>query len=124
MKLYVGNLAFSVTDADLKEVFVPYGVVTDAFVLMDKTTRRSRGFGFITMGSQAEGEAAIEGLNGKEINGRRLTINEARPMEERAPRGDGGGYGGGGGYNGGGGGYGGGGGGRSDDRRKPRRDFR
>ncbi|MDH4470797.1 MAG: RNA-binding protein [Verrucomicrobiae bacterium] len=114
MKLYVGNLAFSVTDADLREVFAPFGTVTDSFVLMDKTTRRSRGFGFVTMGNQAEGEAAIAGLNGQEVNGRRLTINEARPMEERAPRGDGGGYGG---------GYGGGGG-RSDDRRKPRRDFR
>ena len=121
MKLYVGNLAFSVTDADLREVFAPFGTVTDAFVLMDNTTRRSRGFGFVTMGNQAEGEAAIEGLNGQEVNGRRLTINEARPMEERAPRTGGGGYGGG----GGGGGYGGGGGGgRSDDRRKPRRDFR
>jgi len=124
MKLYVGNLAFSSTDTDLREVFAPFGTVTDAFVLMDNTTRRSRGFGFVTMSAQAEGEAAIEGLNGQEVNGRRLTINEARPMEERAPRtgGGGGGYGGGG---GGGGGYGGGaGGGRSDDRRKPRRDFR
>lgn len=112
MKLYVGNLAFSATDADLREIFAPFGTVSDAFVLLDKTTRRSRGFGFVTMGSQTEGEAAINGLNGQEINGRRLTINEARPMEERPPRREGGGYGG---------GYGGG---RSDDRRKPRRDFR
>ncbi len=107
MKLYVGNLAFSVTDADLKEIFAPFGTVTDSFVLLDKTTRRSRGFGFVTMSSQSEGEAAIHGLNGKEVNGRRLTINEARPMEERAPRSNSGGYGGG----------------RSDDRRRPRRDF-
>jgi RNA recognition motif-containing protein len=117
MKLYVGNLAFSVTDTDLREVFAPFGTVTDAFVLMDNTTRRSRGFGFVTMSNQAEGEAAIAGLNGQEVNGRRLTINEARPMEERAPRGNGGG-----GYGGGGGG-GRSGGGRFDDR-KPRRDFR
>lgn len=108
MKLYVGNLAFSVNDADLREIFAPFGTVTDAFVLMDNTTRRSRGFGFVTMSSPAEGEAAIAGLNGQESGGRRLTVNEARPMEERAPRGNGGG---------------GRGGNRFDDRR-PRRDFR
>ena len=122
MKLYVGNLAFSATDGDLKEIFSQYGTVTDASILMDRTSGRSRGFGFVTMSNHEEGLACIEHLNGNEIGGRRLTVNEARPMEERAPRG-GGGYGGG----GGGGGYGGGGsrrgGGRSDDRRGPRRDY-
>ncbi|OHE75927.1 MAG: RNA-binding protein, partial [Verrucomicrobia bacterium RIFCSPHIGHO2_12_FULL_41_10] len=96
MKLYVGNLAFSVTDADLREVFSPFGNVVDSFILMDRATNRSRGFGFVTMSNQAEGEAAIEGLNGQEVGGRRLTINEARPMEERKPRTGGGGGGGGG----------------------------
>ena len=91
MKLYVGNLAFSATDSELREIFSQYGTVTDAFILMDRATNRSRGFGFVTMSNQAEGEAAIEGLNGQEIGGRRLTINEARPMEERKPRGGGGG---------------------------------
>lgn len=109
MKLYVGNLAFSMNDAELKEIFLPFGTVTDAFILMDNATRRSRGFGFVTMGSQAEGEAAIAGLHGQEINGRRLTVTEARPMEARPPRNHGG--------------HGGGGGRRFDDR-KPRRDFR
>lgn len=128
MKLYVGNLAFSATDSDLSEIFSQYGTVTDASILMDRTSGRSRGFGFVTMSSQSEGEAAINALNGNEVGGRRLTVNEARPMEERAPR-SGGGYGGGGGggYSGGGGGYGGGGGGGRggrDDRRGPRRDFR
>ncbi|MFI0347435.1 MAG: RNA recognition motif domain-containing protein [Chthoniobacterales bacterium] len=126
MKLYVGNLAFSATDSDLREIFSQYGTVTDASILMDRTSGRSRGFGFVTMSSQQEGEAAITALNGNEVGGRRLTVNEARPMEERAPRSGGGYGGGGGGYSGGGGGYGGGGGGRgrSDDRRGPRRDFR
>ncbi len=112
MKLYVGNLAFSATDTDLREVFSQFGTVTDASILMDRTSGRSRGFGFVTMGSHEEGLAAIEGLNGQEVGGRRLTVNEARPMEERPPR------------NGGGGGYGGPrrGGGR-DDRRGPRREY-
>ena len=123
MKLYVGNLAFSATDSDLREIFSQYGTVTDASILVDRTSGRSRGFGFVTMSSQPEGEAAITALNGNEVGGRRLTVNEARPMEERAPRSGGGGYGGGGGYSGGGGG----GRGRDDrggDRRGPRRDFR
>ena len=116
MKLYVGNLAFSATDGDLREVFSQFGTVTDASILMDRTSGRSRGFGFVTMSNHEEGLAAIEGLNGQEIGGRRLTVNEARPMEERAPRHHGGG----------GGGYGGprrGGGGGRDDRRGPRRDY-
>lgn len=110
MKLYVGNLAFSATDGDLREVFSQFGTVTDASILMDRTSGRSRGFGFVTMSTHEEGLAAIEGLNGQEVGGRRLTVNEARPMEERAPRG-GGGYGGprrGGGR---------------DDRRGPRREY-
>jgi RNA recognition motif-containing protein len=126
MKLYVGNLAFSATDSDLREVFSQFGTVTDASILIDRTSGRSRGFGFVTMSSREEGLASIEGLNGQDVGGRRLTVNEARPMEERAPRsGGGGGYGSGGGYGGGsGGGYGGPrrGGGR-DDRRGPRRDY-
>ncbi len=113
MKLYVGNLAFSATDGDLREVFSPFGTVTDASILMDRTSGRSRGFGFVTMSSHEEGLAAIEGLNGQEIGGRRLTVNEARPMEERAPRHHGGGYGGP--RRGGGGGR--------DDRRGPRREY-
>jgi len=120
MKLYVGNLAFSATDADLREVFSQYGTVTDASILMDRTSGRSRGFGFVTMSNNEEGLASIQGLNGQEIGGRRLTVNEARPMEERAPRSGGGGYGGGG-YGGGGGGPRRGGG--RDDRRGPRRDY-
>ncbi len=120
MKLYIGNLPFSATDADLREVFGQHGTVTDAIVMMDRTTGRSRGFGFITMSTSEEGHAAITALSGADLGGRKLTVNEARPMEDR-PRGGGGGReggyggGGGGGYRGGGGGreggYGGGGGG-------------
>jgi hypothetical protein len=107
MKLYIGNLPFSATDADLREVFGAHGTVTDAIVMMDRTTGRSRGFGFVTMGTPDEGRAAITALSGADMGGRNLTVNEARPMEDR-PRGGGGG---GGGYRGGGGGYRGGGGG-------------
>jgi len=107
MKLYIGNLPFSATDADLREVFGAHGTVTDAIVMMDRTTGRSRGFGFVTFSTPEEGKAAIAALSGADMGGRNLTVNEARPMEDR-PRG-GGGYGGGGG--GGGGGYRGGGGG-------------
>ena len=102
MKLYIGNLPFSATDADLREVFGQHGTVTDSIVMMDRTTGRSRGFGFITMSTPDEGHAAIAALSGADLGGRKLTVNEARPMEDR-PRGAGGG-GAGGGYGGGGGG--------------------
>jgi cold-inducible RNA-binding protein len=107
-KLYVGNLSYSVRDDDLQQQFSAYGQVQSAKVMMERDTGRSKGFGFVEMGSAAEAQAAIDGLNGKNVGGRDLTVNIARPMEPRAPRsGGGGGYGG-----GGGGGYGGGGGGR------------
>lgn len=137
-KLYVGNLAYSVRDESLQESFSQFGSVTSAKVMMDRETGRSKGFGFVEMSSDAEAQAAINGMNGQPLEGRPLVVNEARPREERpggfsgAPRspyggggrsgGGGGGYGGGGGggYGGGGGGgrsggggYGGGGGGRS-----------
>ncbi|SFN34630.1 RNA-binding protein [Variovorax sp. OV329] len=113
-KLYVGNLAYSVRDNDLQQAFSQYGSVASAKVMMERDTDRSKGFGFVEMGTDAEAQAAIEGLNGQSLGGRSLTVNEARPME---PRPAGGGYGGGGGRSGGGygggggGGYGGGGGG-------------
>jgi RNA recognition motif-containing protein len=120
MKLYIGNLPFSATDADLREVFGAHGTVTDAIVMMDRVTGRSRGFGFVTMGSPEEGKAAIAAMSGADMGGRNLTVNEARPMEDRPPRREGGygGGGGGGGYRGGGGGgyRGGGGGGGYRDR--------
>ncbi len=120
-KLYVGNLPYSVTDSDLQQMFEVYGAVTSAQVIMDRDTGRSKGFGFVEMGSDAEAQAAIAALNGKDSGGRSLTVNEARPKEGGGGggRSGGGGYGGGGrsgggGYGGGGyGGYGGGGGGRS-----------
>ena len=109
-KLYVGNLPYSVRDNDLEQAFGQYGGVTSAKVMMERDTGRSKGFGFVEMGSDAEAQAAIAGMNGQSLGGRSLVVNEARPMEARPPRtGGGGGYGGGGG--GGGGGYGGGGGG-------------
>src|SRR5687768_10060359 len=104
-KLYVGNLSYDVTDADLAKLFEPHGSVTSAQIIQDRETGRSKGFGFVQMGSDAEAQAAIAALHDKEENGRKLTVNEAKPREDR-PRGGGGGYGGGG---GGGGGYGGGG---------------
>ena len=111
MKLYVGNLSFKTTDEDLSQLFGQYGTVESAAVIMDRDTNRSKGFGFVEMASRNEAEAAIEALNGKEVDGRSLTVNEARPREDRGGGGGGrGGYGGGGGR--GGGGYGGGGGGR------------
>ena len=116
-KLYVGNLPYSVRDSDLEQSFGQFGAVTSAKVMMERDTGRSKGFGFVEMGSDAEALAAIEGMNGAPLGGRSLVVNEARPMEPRPPRtGGGGGYGGGGGgggggYGGGGGGYGGGGGG-------------
>ena len=108
-KLYVGNLPYSVRDSDLEQSFGQFGAVTSAKVMMERDTGRSKGFGFVEMGSDAEALAAIEGMNGAPLGGRSLVVNEARPMEPRPPRtGGGGGYGGsGGGY----GGYGGGGGG-------------
>ena len=137
-KLYVGNLPYSVRDEDLQQSFGQFGAVTSAKVMMERDTGRSKGFGFVEMASDAEAQAAINGMNGQPLGGRSVVVNEARPMEARPPRtggfgGGGGGYGGGGGGGdrsgggggggdrsggggyggGGGGGYGGGGGGRS-----------
>ena len=104
-KLYVGNLPYGVGDADLEAMFAPHGTVQSAQVIMDRDTGRSKGFGFVEMGSGQEAQTAITAMNGKELEGRKLTVNEARPREERRPGGGGGGGGGGrGGYGGGGGG--------------------
>ena len=121
-KLYVGNLSFDVSDADLQQLFSAHGNVSSAQVIIDRDTNRSKGFGFVEMGSDQEAAAAISALDGQEHNGRALKVNEAKPKESRPGGGGGGrgGYGGGGGrggYGGGGGGggrggYGGGGGGR------------
>ena len=107
-KLYVGNLPYSVRDNDLQQLFAQHGNVSSAKVMMERDTGRSKGFGFVEMGSDAEAQAAIAGLNGKDMGGRALVVNEARPMEPRPPR-SGGGFGGGG-FGGGGrsGGFGGG----------------
>jgi RNA recognition motif-containing protein len=105
-KLYVGNLAYSMNDSDLQQIFEPHGTVSSAQVIMDRDTGRSKGFGFVEMGSESEAQAAIAALNGAEVDGRTLTVNEARPKTDTR-----GGGGGGRGYGGGGGGYGGGGGG-------------
>jgi RNA recognition motif-containing protein len=138
-KLYVGNLSYNVRDDDLQQTFAQFGTVSSAKVMMDRETGRSKGFGFVEMGSDAEAQSAINGMNGQQMDGRALVVNEARPREERpggfggggsrggfggggggggggfgggAGRSGGGGYGGGGGRSGGGGGgYGGGGGG-------------
>ena len=108
-KLYVGNLPYSFRDDDLQQAFAAHGSVSSAKVMMERDTGRSKGFGFVEMGSDAEAQAAINAMNGQQFGGRGLVVNEARPMEPRPPRSGGGGYGG-----GGGGGYGGGaGGGRS-----------
>ena len=123
MKLYVGNLAFQTSSQELQQLFAQAGTVESANIVEDRDTGRSRGFGFVEMASREEGEAAIQQFNGKELNGRALTVNEARPREDRGNRGGGGGRGGfgggggrggygGGGNRGGGGGYGGGGGNR------------
>jgi RNA recognition motif-containing protein len=115
-KLYVGNLAYSVTDSDLETMFAAHGTVQSAQIIMDRDTGRSKGFGFVEMGSDQEAQNAIKALNGQEKDGRALTVNEAKPKEAGGGRSGGGGYGGGrsggGGYGGGrsgGGGYGGGG---------------
>jgi RNA recognition motif-containing protein len=117
-KLYVGNLPFSMTDDDLHRTFGKVGAVTSASVVTDRDTGRSRGFGFVEMGSESDAQAAIDQLNGQSVDGRQIQVNIARPREDRGGRGGGGGYGGGGGggYGGGGGGYGGGGGGGRDNR--------
>ncbi len=112
-KLYVGNLPYSFRDEDLQQAFAAHGTVSSAKVMMERDTGRSKGFGFVEMGSDAEAQAAISGMNGQQYGGRGLVVNEARPMEPRAPR-SGGGFGGGGG--GGGGGYGGGAGGGGGSR--------
>ncbi len=105
MKLYVGNLTYEVNDAGLEQMFAAHGSVKSAQVIMDRDTGRSKGFGFVEMTNDNEARAAIAALNGQQVEGRSLTVNEARPRENR---GGGGGYGGGGGRSGG-GGYGGGG---------------
>ncbi|MDQ7744731.1 RNA recognition motif domain-containing protein [Hydrogenophaga pseudoflava] len=108
-KLYVGNLPYSVRDDDLQQAFSEFGSVNSAKVMMERDTGRSKGFGFVEMGSDAEAQAAINGMNGQSLGGRSVTVNEARPMEPRPPRsggfgGDRGGFGGG--NRSGGGGYG------------------
>ncbi len=132
-KLYVGNLAYSVRDESLQQAFGQFGTVTSAKVMMDRDTGRSKGFGFVEMGSDAEAQSAINGMNGQALEGRAIVVNEARPREERpggfggggggGSRGGYGGGGGGGGYggggSGGGGGYGGGGGGGGGSGRSP-----
>jgi cold-inducible RNA-binding protein len=109
-KIYVGNLSYETTDSDLDKLFAAHGTVQSAQVIMDRETGRSKGFGFVEMGSDAEAQAAIQALNGKEIEGRSLKVNEAKPREDRGGGGGRGGYGGGGrgGYGGGRGGSGGG----------------
>jgi cold-inducible RNA-binding protein len=103
-KLYVGNLPYSVRDEDLQQSFGQFGAVTSAKVMMERDTGRSKGFGFVEMGNDAEAQAAIAGMNGQPLGGRSVVVNEARPMEARPPRTGGGFGGGGGGYGGGGGG--------------------
>jgi RNA recognition motif-containing protein len=108
MKLYVGNLAFQTTGEDLQQLFAQAGTVESASVVEDRDTGRSRGFGFVEMASKEEGQKAIEQFNGKEVNGRNLNVNEAKPRENRGGGGGRGGFGGGGGRGGFGGGRGGG----------------
>ena len=83
MKLYVGNLSFETTENDLEDLFSQHGTVSDTALMMDRTTGRSRGFAFVTMGSASEGQSAISAINGKQVQGRALTVNEARPREDR-----------------------------------------
>lgn len=104
-KLYVGNLPYTVRDEDLQQAFSAFGSVNSAKVMMERETGRSKGFGFVEMGSDAEAQSAIQGMNGQSLGGRSLVVNEARPMEPRPPRSGGGGFGGGrreGGFGGGG----------------------
>jgi RNA recognition motif-containing protein len=116
-KLYVGNMSFKTSEEELRSAFSQFGTVADVYVAMDKMTGRPRGFAFVTMGSEEEAKIAAEKLNGVDLGGRTLTVNEARPKEEGAGRSFGGGGGGGRGFGGGGGGRGfGGGGGRGGDR--------
>ena len=113
-KLYVGNLSYDVDSSSLQEMFAQHGTVESAEIISDRETGRSKGFGFVQMGSDEEAATAISAMNGQEYGGRPLTVNEAKPREDRPRSGGGGGYGGGGrSSGGGGGGYGGGGGGRS-----------
>src|SRR5215469_2566569 len=115
-KLFVGNLSFQTTENDLNDAFAAHGTVTEANLMIDRATNRSRGFAFVTMSTDEEAQKAISAMNGTDLNGRAITVNVARPREERSGGGGGGGRrGGGGGYGGGGGGYGGGG--RGRDRR-------
>jgi cold-inducible RNA-binding protein len=107
MKLYVGNLSFQTSSEDLQQLFAQAGTVESATVVEDRDTGRSRGFGFVEMASNEDGQKAIEQFNGTDFNGRNLTVNEARPREDRGNRGGGGGRGGFGGNRGGGGGRGG-----------------
>lgn len=88
MKLYVGNLSFQTTEQDLNDLFAKHGTVVEANLIMDRDTQRPRGFGFVTMSSAEEGQKAIEALNGQNVDGRDLTVNEAKPMESRGPRRD------------------------------------
>ena len=111
-KLYVGNLTYNVNEADLEALFAPFGTVQSAQIIVDRDTNRSKGFGFVEMDTEAQAQAAIQALNDQEHDGRRLTVNEAKPREDRGGGGRSGGGGYGGGRGGGGGGYGGGGGGR------------
>lgn len=108
-KLYVGNLSYQITENELQDLFSAHGPVTEVAIMQDRATGRARGFGFVTMSTPEGAQAAIQALNGKEVQGRAMTVNEARPREERS-----GGGGGGGGYGGGGGGGG----------RGPRREYR
>ena len=98
MKLYVGNLPYSTTDDDLRDAFASHGSVSSARVIMDRETGRSRGFGFVEMADDTQGQAAISAMNGANLDGRTLTVNEARPRADRPGGGGGGGRGGGGGY--------------------------
>ena len=100
-KLYVGNLGYGVSDSDLETMFAAHGTVQSAQIIMDRDTDRSKGFGFVEMGSDQEAQAAIAALNGQDSGGRALTVNEARPKSESGRGGGGGGGGGGRGYNGG-----------------------
>jgi len=123
-KLYVGNLSYNTTEGDLQRLFEQAGKVVSCDLIVDRFTSKSRGFGFVSMGTPEEAQKAISMFHGKDLDGRALTVNEARPREEGGGRGFGGGGGGGGrgGYGGGGGGYGGGGGGGGRGERRERRD--